>query len=127
MAAKAQVANTAIQMKQVAQVSPQQSRNHDGNGDQQPAHGRGAGLLLMRLGPFFADELADLEFAQTVDDDGADDQCREQSGEAGKGCTKGQIAENAERRKIVEQLQVQQPVEQSASRTVVSRRSSIVS
>ncbi len=101
--------------EQVAQVGPQQSRDHDGNGDQQAAHGRSAGFFLMGLGPLFPDELADLKFAQPVDDDGADNQCREQCGEAGKSCTKGQITENTEWREVVEQLQVQQPVEQSAS------------
>ena len=77
MAAKAQVAEHRDPDEQVAQVGPQQSRDHDGNGDQQAAHGRSAGLFLMGLGPLFPDELADLKFAQTVDDDGADDQCRE--------------------------------------------------
>ena len=83
----------------------------------------------MGLGAFFADELADLKFAQTVDDDRADDQAGEKRGEAGKRCTKGQIAENAEWREVVEQLQVQQPVEQSASvqSSVVGLQSSAVS
>src|SRR6185437_8422664 len=69
----------------------------------------------MRLGPFCADELADLKFAQAVDHDWADDECGEECGQAGECCTKSQIPKNTEWRKIVEQLQVQQPVEQSAS------------
>ena len=112
--------------KEIAEVGPQQRRNHDGDRDQQAAHGRSAGLLLMRLGTFFANELADLKFAQTVDDDRADDECGEKRGEAGERCTKRQVPKNTEWRKVMKQLQVQQPVEQSASVSVVSRRSSVV-
>jgi hypothetical protein len=59
--------------------------------------------------------LADLKFAQAVDDQGADDERREQGGEAGECCTKSEVPENAERRKVVKQFQVQQPIEQCAS------------
>ena len=51
----------------------------------------------------------------------------EQGGQAGKSSAKRQIAEDTEWREVVEQLQVQQPVEQSASVSVVGRRSSVVS
>ena len=53
---------------------PQQRRHEDGDRDQQAAHGRRAGFLLVRLRAFFADVLADLEFAQPANDDRADDQ-----------------------------------------------------
>src|SRR5713101_8290179 len=99
----------------VAQVRPQQGRNHDGNGNQQATHGRRAGFLLMRLGPFFPDVLADLKLAQAINDERTDDQSREQGGEAGKCSAKRQITEDAEWREIMEQLQVQQPIKQLAS------------
>ena len=76
MAAKAQVAKHRDPDEAVAQVGPQQSWDHDGDRDQQAAHGGRAGFFLMSLGAFFADVLADLKFAQAVDDERADDQCR---------------------------------------------------
>ena len=51
----------------------------------------------MGLRSFFADELANLKFAQAVDDDGADDQCREKGGAAGECGAEREIAEDAER------------------------------
>ena len=50
----------------------------------------------MSLRAFFADELADLKFAQAIDDEGPDDQCGEQRREAGERRTKRQIPENTE-------------------------------
>src|SRR5205807_1917048 len=69
----------------------------------------------MRFRSFFADVLANLELAQPVYDERTDDESREQCSETGKSGAKGQISENAEWRKIVVQLQIQQPIEQSAS------------
>ena len=99
----------------VAQVSPQKGWNHDGDGYQQAAHGRGSGFFLVRFGPLLANVLSDLKFAETVDDEGANDEAGEQRGQAGKCGTKGQIAENTKGREIVKKLFVQQPIKQSAS------------
>ena len=100
------VANTAIQTKRIAQVGPEQRRHQDGDGNQQAAHGRRAGLFLVRLRAFFADVLADLKFAQTLDDDGPDDQSGKKRGKAGEGGAERQITENAERREVVKELQI---------------------
>src|SRR6266567_8594383 len=88
----------------------------------------------MRLGTFFADVLADLEFAQPVNHQGANDQSGKHCGQTGKRSAESEIPENAERRKIMKQFRIQQPVEQSASgsflvgprSSVLGRRSSIV-
>src|SRR5208337_5137321 len=72
---------------------------------------------LMSLRPFLADVLPDLEIAQSPNHDRPNNQAGEESGEAGEGCAKSQITKDAERRKIMEELQVEQPVEQSASNT----------
>ena len=52
--------------KGIAEVGPKQRGNNDGDCDQHPAHGRRASFFLVRLRSLFADVLADLEFAQTV-------------------------------------------------------------
>src|SRR5713101_1431165 len=82
----------------------------------------------MRLGTFLANVLANLEFAQPVNHQRTNDQSGKHRGQTGKRSAEGQIAENSERRKIVEQFRIQQPVEQSASGQflVVGRRSSVV-
>src|SRR5580692_4431702 len=103
--------------KWIGKVRPQQSRHQDGNRDQQSAHGRRARFFLMRLRPLFANVLPDLEIAQPLNHDRPHDQAREKRGEAGKGSAKRQITKNAERREIMIELQVEQPVEQSASDT----------
>ena len=79
MAPNAQVEKTAIQTKRIAQVGPQQRRHDDRDGDQHPAHGGRAGFFLVGLRAFFADVLADLKFAQAVDDQRPDDQASEQA------------------------------------------------
>src|SRR5271167_1996377 len=103
--------------ERIAQVRPEQCRHQNGDGDQQTAHGRRTRLFLMSLRPFFADVLPDLKIAQALNHDGPDDQAGEKSGEAGEGGAESEIKKNAERRKVMVELQVEQPVEQSASNT----------
>ncbi len=79
----------------------------------------------MRLGTFFADELADLKFAQAVDDQRAHDQSYKQRGKTGKRSAEREVAKDAEGREVMEQLDEQQPVKQCASKS--SRRSSVFS
>src|SRR5512132_2487147 len=79
----------------------------------------------MSLGTFFPDVLADLKFPQAVDHHRANDQAGEQSGQAGKSSAKREVAENSEWREIMKELDEQQPVKQSSSRT--GRRSLVVS
>src|SRR5438552_11836495 len=88
----------------VRQVGPQQRGDDDGNCNQQAAHGGCPRLFLMSLRAFLADVLADLELAQTIDDQRSDNQSREKGSKAGKGSAKSQITEDAERREVVEQL-----------------------
>ena len=64
---------------------------------------------------FFADVLADLKFAKTVNDQRADNQSSKKCGEAGESCAESKVTKNTKRRKIMEKFQVQQPIEQSAS------------
>src|SRR5437868_2616703 len=111
--------------KRIAEVRPEQRRHQDGDRDQQSAHGRRARFFLMSLRTFFAYVLPNLEIAQALNHDRPDDQAGEKSGEAGKGSAERQVTKNTERRKIVEELQVEQPVEQSASDT--SSRFSVLS
>src|SRR5450631_414616 len=101
----------------IAQVCPQQCRHQNGDGDQQPTHRRRARFFLMSLRTFFADVLPDLEIAQTTNHDGPNDEPGEERGKAGEGGPESQVTKNTEGRKIMEELQVEQPVEQSASDT----------
>src|SRR5258708_33102916 len=111
--------------KRIAQVRPEQRRHQDGDGDQQAAHGRRASFLLVSLRTLFAYVLPNLEIAQALNHDRPNDQSSEKRGEAGKGCAESQITKNTEERKVMEELQVEQPVEQSASNT--SSRFSVLS
>src|SRR6202790_4353475 len=103
--------------KRIAQVRPQQRRHQDRDRDQQTTHGRRTRFFLMSLGALFADVLPDLKIAQPLNNDRSNDQAGEKGGEAGKCCTERQVTKNTEGRKIMEELQVEQPVEQSASDT----------
>ena len=49
-------------------VAEDQERRRDGQEDDDPAHRRGAGLLVVALGPLLADELAELAVAQGGDE-----------------------------------------------------------
>ena len=99
----------------IAQIGPEQGRDHNRNRDQQAAHGRRPGFFLMRLRTFFANELSDLKFAQASDDQRAHDERGKQRSQAGECGAERQVAKDAERREVVLQLEIQQPVEQSAS------------
>ncbi len=67
------------------------------------------------LRPVFADVLADLKFAQLLDDVGADEQGDQQRRERRKGGAEREIAKDPERVKEREQLFVEQPVKQEDS------------
>ena len=69
----------------------------------------------MSFRAFFANVLPDLEVAQAADYQGPDDQGSEQGSQTGERCAERDVAKDAERRNIMLQLQVQQPVEQFAS------------
>src|ERR1700676_57356 len=85
--------------KRIAQVRPEQCRHQDSDGDQQ--------------------------IAQALNHDRPNDQACEKRGEAGESGAESQVAKNTEWRKVVEELQVEQPVEQSASN--ISSRFSVPS
>ena len=97
-------------------VGPEHGGQQNGDDDEDAAHGGRAGFFLVRLRAVFADVLADLEFAQLLDDVGADEECDQQRGKRGKDGAKSEVAEDAEGVKEREQLFVEQPVEQEDSR-----------
>ena len=84
MAPKASVEQHGDPDERVGGIGPQQGGQQDGDDDEHAAHGGRAGFLLVRLRAVFADVLADLEFAQLLDDVRADEQRDEQRREAGK-------------------------------------------
>ena len=96
-------------------VGPEHGGQQDGDDDEDAAHGGRARLLLVRLGPVFADVLADLELTQLLNDVGPDEQGDQQRGERGEGGAEREIAEDPEGVKEREQLFVEQPVEQEDS------------
>src|ERR1700676_3167763 len=112
---KSRRSNNGNPHESVGQVSPQQGRNHDRDGNQQPAHSGSSRFFLVGFRSFLADVLSDLKFAETIDDERANDESGEQRGQAGERGSKGQIAEDAKGREIMKQLLVQQPIKQSAS------------
>ncbi len=114
MAAKATRGEDGDPDEGIAEIGPEQRGDEDCDGDQQAAHGRRAGFFLMGLRAFFADVLADLKVAQALNYDRADDESGEKRGEAGEGGAEREIAEDAERRKVMVELQIEQPVEQTS-------------
>ena len=75
----------------------------------------GVPFLEVRLGAVFADELADLEFVQLLNDPWADEERDHERCERGKGGAKSEVAEDPEGVKKRKQLFVEQPVKQGAS------------
>ena len=69
--------------KGVGRIGPEYGGQQNGDDDEHSAHGGSAGFLLVRLRAVFADVLADLEFAQLLDDVGADEH-RDQQRRAGR-------------------------------------------
>src|SRR2546421_4632485 len=92
--AKGQSGENDHPYKTVGEISPQQCRNNDGNGDEYAAHGGRAGFLMMSAGALLADVLADLEFTKLADDSRADDQAHEESRQTGKRSAEGNITKN---------------------------------
>ena len=97
----------------IAQVRPQQRRNHDRDDDQDAAHGRRAGLLLVRFRTFLADVLADLKLAQLGDQPRTQRDAQEQRRQAGKRRAKRGVAEDAERADVWEKLFVEKVIKHS--------------
>ena len=107
--------------KGIGKVAPQQRRNKDGDTDEHPTHGWGAGLLLVVLGTVLANELADLKLAQLLNHERPDQQGDEHRGETGKSSAKRQIPEDAEGSEVGEKFLIKEPVKQTSSavRTVL--------
>ena len=99
----------------ICRVAPEQGRQNDGDHDEQATHGGSARLFLMRLRPVLADVLADLEFAQLLDDVRTDEKRDEECGKRGEGGAEREIAKDAEGMKEREELFVKQPVKQGDS------------
>ena len=86
-------------------VGPQQRRDDDARQDHQPAHGRRAGLLEMRLRPVGADRLAlALPDAQRVDDRRAEDEDDQRRGDQRAAGAEGDVAEDVEDRDLVREI-----------------------
>src|ERR1700723_1129600 len=113
--------------KRIAQVRPQQRRHKNGNRNEQPAHRRSAPFFLMRLRPLFAYVLPNLKVAQPPNHNRPHDQPCKKRSKARKGSAESKITKNTKRRKIMEQLQVEQPVEQSASEKISCQLSAVSS
>ena len=60
----------------IEDVGPEDRRDQDGDVDEDAAHRRRAGLLLVRLRTFLADELPELDAAHPLDQPRAEDEAR---------------------------------------------------
>ncbi len=121
MAPKASVEETVIQTKGLEGSDQSTVGRTMAMTMSNTAHGGRAGFFLVRLGAVFADVLADLEFAQLLDDVRADEQRDEQRGERREGGAEREIAKDAEGVKERKELFVEQPVKQVASEGGVRR------
>src|SRR5712692_2488258 len=81
------------QHKTVSKVSPQQCRHHRRQHDQHAAHRRCAGLFLVVLRAFFANVLADLQFAQLADQPRPENKRQKHRGETGVHRANGDVPE----------------------------------
>src|ERR1017187_1705188 len=92
--------------KRIAQIGPEQGRHQNCDRDQQATHGGSAGFFLVCLRSLFADVLANLKIAQSLNYDGTYDQSGKKGGEAGERSAERQITKDAEGREVVKELQV---------------------
>ena len=99
----------------IGRIGPEDCGEQDGDADEDAAHGGGAGFFEVRLRAVFANELADLELAQFLNDVGADEKRDHERRERGKGGAEGEVAEDPEGVKERKELFVEQPVKQGAS------------
>ena len=99
--------------KGVREIGPEKRRDQNGDADQHAAHGWGSTFLLVRLRSLFADVLADLKFAQPLNDVRTNQQPDQQCRQAGEDGAKRQITEDAKQAKVRKELLVQQPIEQN--------------
>ena len=83
--------------KAVAQVSPQQRGNGNGQQHQHAAHGWRAALAQVRLHGVFADRLADFERRQTPDHERPGDQADQQGGQRRHHGPEGQVLKHPEK------------------------------
>ncbi len=81
---------------EIAQVGPKQRGGDDRDHNQYAAHGGGAGLLLVTLGAFLADVLADLEFAQLANQQGPEDETQQKRCDAGESGPDSDVPEQGE-------------------------------
>ena len=81
---------------EVAEIGPEQRGHDDGDDDQDAAHGRRAGFLLVAARTFFANVLSDLEFAQLGDQPGSQRDAQKQRGDAGESRAQREVAKDAE-------------------------------
>ena len=81
----------------IAQVRPQQGGDADRRQNHHPAHGRGAGLGLMRRRTQFAHHLAELEVVQLANHERAADEGKNQRRQHPQNGAKGQVIEQVER------------------------------
>ena len=82
------------QDERVCKVGPQQRRHGSGKNNQYAAHRGSARFLLVFLRAFFADKLADLQFAQAADQRRAEGQRQKHGREAGVHGSYGDVAKN---------------------------------
>jgi hypothetical protein len=71
----------------------------------------------MVLRTVFADVLADLKFAQLLNDEGPDEESNEHCSETGKSGSERQIPEDAEGSEVREKFLIKEPVKQTSSAT----------
>src|SRR3984957_20149483 len=95
----------------VAQIGPEQSGNDDRSDNQHAAHGGRSGFFLMSFGTFFANVLFYLQRAQPLDNPGAQQQRKQQRGDAGDSGAHGDVAENVERAEVRPQQEIEKVVE----------------
>ena len=100
---------------QVLEVRPEHGGHNNRNHDEHSPHSGSASFLLMRCRTLFPNVLPDLELTKLADDSRTHNQSHEQCGQTCKSSTKGDVAENAKRRKECVQPLIEQPIQQSSS------------
>ncbi len=106
----------------IAQISPQERGHGDGRDDQDAAHRRRAGLHLMPLRAFGANELLDLHGAQTIHNPRLENDREDHGREARDGSADRDVAKHVERAEIRAQHEDEEIVEHLSAGPCGTRR-----
>src|SRR5712692_6597810 len=98
------------QDKWIGQIRPKKHRHSRGKNDEHAAHGWRARFFLVLLGALLADELADLQFAETANQPGTKNQRQKHGRETRVHGSHGDVTKNIQRAEVALQRVIKEVV-----------------